>query len=109
MNPRLAWPAVVLAAVAMLVAGGMAAVHVETSLIVTVVTVLALPVLTALVALQVGQVQGQVNQLAQQTNGHQSELLEIVRSQGKALATSTPAEPPGPPVDGAEHPPAAAA
>lgn len=94
MNARLAWPAVILALVAMAIAGSMAALHVNPELIVGIVGLLATPVLSALVALQLGQVQGQMTQLASQTNGHQTELLDIVRQQGQALAASTPAESP---------------
>lgn len=92
MNPRFAWPAVVLAGIGMIVAAGMAALSVDTALIVTVVTLLIVPVLTALISLQLGQMQGQVSQLVQQTNGHQTQMLEIVSQQGKALASSTPVE-----------------
>jgi hypothetical protein len=91
MNPRNSWPAVVLAAAAMAAGGGMAIAGVEKDTILLVLGVLATPVITALVAAQGAQTASKVDAVQQQTNGHQSRLLDIIAAQSKLLAAQTPA------------------
>lgn len=85
------WPAVVLAAVGMVVVAVMALGGVDPSTIVLVVSLLVTPILGALIAGQVAEMKGATAQVAQQTNGNQARLLDILEAQGRMLATSAPA------------------
>lgn len=90
MNPRLAWAAVALAAVGMVVAGVMAIAGVDQTTIIALTAVLVGPVLTALVGAQVADVKATAGRVEQNTNGSQAALLAIIREQSELLAASAP-------------------
>lgn len=98
MNPRFAWPAVALVAVAMVVVGAMAIAQVPLETIVVVVGLLVTPVLTVLVGAQVAQVgyvahanQVTTAQVQQQVNGNQAHLIDALERATQLLAASAPA------------------
>jgi hypothetical protein len=90
-NPRLAWPAVVLVAAAMVAAAVMAVAGVPQETIILVIGLLVSPVLTAMVAVQVADVRTTAKQVQQQTNGQQAHLIEVIQRMGQMLADSAPA------------------
>lgn len=92
MNPRFMWPAVVLAGLAVAAATAMAIAGVPQETILFVMSLIVVPVLTAMVAAQVADVKTTTNQVAQQTNGINTKLMEIVAEQSRQLAASKPAE-----------------
>ena len=99
MNPRLVWPAVVLAGLAVAAAAVMAIAKVPQETILFVMSLLVVPVLTAMVAAQVADVKTTANQVAQQTNGNVTKLMEIIEQQSAQLAASKPAAQPGEPLE----------
>ena len=102
MNTKLAWPAVLLSCVGMVVAGVMAIMKVSQDLILLVVSLMITPVITALVAGQIAKVEGSQQQLIQNTNGNLSRLVDIIERQSQMLHLSQP-----PPSDTASPPPPA--
>lgn len=112
MNPRNAWPAVVLATVAALIVGGMAIAKVDKDTILLVTGVLLVPVLTGLLAAQGAANASAVQSVQQQTNGNTSRMIDALERLGHRLgdapATPLPAEPASP-TAAADPPPAAAA
>ncbi|MFD2763923.1 hypothetical protein [Micromonospora eburnea] len=93
MNPRFMWAAVVLAGLAVAAAAVMAIAGVSTDTIVVVMSLLVVPVLTAMVAAQVADVKSTTSQVAQQTNGNVTRLMEIIAEQSRQLAASKPVTP----------------
>ena len=91
MNPRFAWPAVILVSIAMLIVGGMAVAKVDRETIIMVVGLLVSPAVSALVSAQVADVKTTATAVQQQTNGQQAHLIEIIERQGQLLAASQPA------------------
>lgn len=94
MNPRFMWPAVVLAGMGVAAAAVMAIMKVPQETILFVMSVIVVPVLTAMVAAQVADVKSTASQVQQQTNGINSKLMEIIDHQSRLLGSSTPARPP---------------
>ncbi|GAA4699711.1 hypothetical protein [Phytohabitans rumicis] len=101
MNPRFVWPAVVLVGVAMIVTAVMAIAGVDRETIVVVISLMVSPVLTAMLAIQVAEVRSTTNQVAHQTNGTNTRMMEIIEAQGRLLAAMSPAPAtaPAPPQD----------
>lgn len=95
MNPKLVWPAVVLACVGLVVAGVMAAMHVDKDTIVLLCSLLPVPVLTALVAGQLGEQKGTLGVIQTNVNGNWTRMLAIVEAQGRMLAAAHPVTDPG--------------
>lgn len=91
---RSAWPAVVIAAVSMLVAGGLAVAHVDREVLLLIMTISATPVITALVSAQMGETKGVVTGIQQQTNGNWAKALDTIREQSQMLASAAPAPAP---------------
>ena len=86
MNPRNVWPAVILALGGLATIGMMAVLNVEKDLIVTVAFPLIMMVLGALLAAQNASTQATMQAVQQQTNGHQGDLVQLIRDQGAQLA-----------------------
>lgn len=100
---RTVWPVVVLAAVAMVVAGVLAFAKVDKEVLLLILTATATPVLGALISMQMGETKGTVQAVQQQTNGNTTRMLEIMDRQSRDLAAAhppatpaTPAAPTGP-------------
>lgn len=74
---NLSWPQVVAVVVALVVVGGLALLHVDTSAIVTLI-----------IALLLGGVAGTVSQVRDQTNGNHKAMLDVIREQGRIIARS---------------------
>ena len=91
MNTKLVWPAVVLAGVAVAAAAVMAIAKVPQETILFVMSLIVVPVLTAMVAAQVADVKTTATQVAQQTNGNITRLMDIIEGQSRQLAASQPA------------------
>ena len=91
MNPRNAWPAVVLSIAAAVIVGGMAVAKVEKDTILLIVGVLLVPVITGLLAAQGAANAQAVQAVQQQTNGHQARMLDVVERLGQLLAAASPA------------------
>lgn len=87
---NLSWPQVVAVVVALVVVGGLALLHVDTSAIVTLI-----------IALLLGGVAGTVSQVRDQTNGNHTAMLDLIRELGGYIARSPalPETPPAPPAD----------
>jgi hypothetical protein len=98
MNPRNVWPAVVLALGAALIVGTLAVLKVDKDTMTLVTMGLIMPVLGALLAAQLAENRAATQQLQQQTNGHQTEMLNLIKTQGETLARMQPPaiEPPAP-------------
>jgi ABC-type transport system involved in cytochrome bd biosynthesis fused ATPase/permease subunit len=95
MNPRNVWPAVALAGIGAVVACVMAIARVDTTVIVTVLSLLITPVLGALILGQVAELKSTSQHQLQQTNGNTTRMLDILEGQSQLLAAATPAaEPP---------------
>jgi hypothetical protein len=92
MNPRFVWPAVVLAGIGAVVACVMAIARVDTTVIVTVLSLLITPVLGALILGQVSELKANSQQQLHQTNGTQSRLVDIIERQALMLAAAPPAD-----------------
>lgn len=86
MNPRFVWPVVILALGGLGTIGAMAVLHVDKDLIITVAFPLMMMVLGALLAAQNAGTQASVQAVQQQTNGHQGDLVQLIRDQGQQLA-----------------------
>lgn len=89
MNPRFVWPAVVLAGIGLVVAGAMAIAGVPIETITLVSSIMVTPVLAAFVAGQIADVKSTTSQVAQQTNGTLTRLVDIIERQGQMLHTAT--------------------
>lgn len=98
MNPKFVWPAVTLAGLAMVAATIMVVMKVDRETIVIVMSMLVVPVLGAMIAAQVSNLQSTTQQVQQQTNGTQTRLLEIIAEQSRQLAVSQPPRLEGGPV-----------
>lgn len=90
MNPRFIWPAVVLAGVGLVVTGVMAIARVPVDTIVVVVSLMVTPVLAAFVAGQLADVKSATTQVANNTNGLNTRLLDIIDAQSHLLHLATP-------------------
>ena len=86
MNPRNVWPAIVLVIGGLATIGIMAIFKVDKDLIVTVAVPMILMVLGALLAAQGASTQATMQAVQQQTNGHQGELVQLIRDLGVQLA-----------------------
>lgn len=84
------WAAVVLAGLAVAAATVMAIAKVPQETILFVMSLIVVPVLTAMVAGQVAGVQSTTTQVAQQTNGNVTKMMEIIDQQSRMLAASKP-------------------
>lgn len=90
MTWRNAWPSVIIAAVGAAVAGTMAISRVPQDTIVLIMSILVVPVISALIGGQLGETKSSVNAIQQQTNGNMGRLLGILESQSNMLAQMTP-------------------
>ena len=90
MNPRFVWPAAALAAVGLVVCGAMAIAHVPIETITVIGSLMGTPVLAAFVAGQIAEVKGTTAQVAQQTNGLNTRLVDIIERQGQMLHLAAP-------------------
>lgn len=78
------WPAIVLAAIAIVCVTILAALRVDTTVIVSTIGVVAVPVIGALIY-------GATQEIKVQTNGNTSRLVELIEKQSAQLAAMTPA------------------
>lgn len=105
MNPRMAWPAVVLTCAGAAAATVMAVAGVDRETIVIALLGLLSPVVTSMVSSQVADVKATAQVVERQTNGNQAVLLDLVRVQSELLARSSPpALPPAGPAPSTDRP-----
>jgi hypothetical protein len=99
MNQHLVWPGVVLVGIGAACATIMALAHVDPSVIITVLTLLVVPVLAAMISAKQAETGATVQAVKEQTNGNTTALLQIIREQSNQLAAAAPAQLPVPPVE----------
>ena len=90
MNERLVWQVVILVGIGAAAATIMALAHVDQAVIITVLTLLVVPVLAAMISAKQAETGAAVQQVKEQTNGNFTRLMEMLERANNQLAVSTP-------------------
>jgi ABC-type transport system involved in cytochrome bd biosynthesis fused ATPase/permease subunit len=104
-NSHIVWPAAGLTALSIIAATVMSIAGVSVAVIVTIMGLVAMPVITTMIAAKQSETGAVVQQVKEQTNGNMTELLSMVKDMSAQLAAS---QPPLPPLSTITLPPAAA-
>lgn len=94
MNSHIVWPAAGLTALTIIAATIMAIAGVPVAVIVTIMGLVAMPVITTMIAAKQAETGATVQQVKEQTNGNMTQLLTMVRDMSTQLAAAQPPLPP---------------